>query len=145
MVEKAYTPPIAYSKKNYTEITKQDFITTIINSGTRINIYGFLINAIDYNKDIYTVPAGKTLFLINAQLTHIGTGKTWIVINGTDVLFETHNALLGQNTEQQMSYNPFLKFNSSESFRIQRLILTDDIYINMFAYEIDTSLIPNFF
>lgn len=144
-----FKSPVPYSEKFDTTIKIQDFYNILLFQGQRVIVAGGGTSVA--NSIIYTVPSGRTLFIIAANLQ--GTCATanqhssQLFIDSTQILRITLNAITGQTSAVSvpLSFSTFpLRVQAGESLRI--FIDADgNTNYNVFAYEINNALLQKFY
>ena len=145
----AYKPTAKYNSKNDTAISKTNLNTGIMLSGQRVGVSD---SAIDGTKTLYTVPFGKTLFIISAGIAVMtsNAGNAYISISSdnSSELIITGRASLElayQHITKQFSIP--LKFNSGENIKLVGLDDSGGVVVGagqINGYLVDTSLLPYF-
>lgn len=137
------TPLEKIKRVDYSQITKQDFFSGLINNGELIVIG----SSTTTNKLIYQVPGGKTLFIISssviANVTAGALNTFYIYIENTN---KSINWLPVQNTGtyvSEKSYTIPLKVQSTN--RIYAVSSAGHyLGYGLIGYLVQNSLIPNF-
>ncbi len=157
-----YKPTTKYSKSNDTAIEKQNLISGLMFYGTRITRYKSITSAGGTAFDtIYTVPEGKTFFLISAGLTiriEPSTDAAGVSIiyhsGGTSSISRIlyHEADVSTLGVGQISASsivmPFsipIRFLSGESILVSAFPTDCSSYATIIGYEIDSSLLKLFY
>lgn len=137
-----------YSKKIDTQIQKQEFISGLMNYGRPINVYGFTNNVASV---LYSVPAGKTFFLlcsyVNLRATGGATTNAGYIYSEADnstILNLASNNVASSSLSETLTYSIPLRFNSGNRFLIQTGNAGLYILAQISGYEVDSALLPNF-
>jgi len=161
---KVYTPTSKYSKIQDTKIEKQSLITGLMFYGTRITRWWQATSTGGTDSTtIYTVPEGKTFFLMSAYLnvsiptTENRNGTGWITA-ATPVTTSTGRILYlsvsslatadgGAMSRNSLSiaYNIPIRYVSGEVFQVSAFANNTSASGGIAGYEIDNTLLQNFY
>ena len=152
LTDKAYVPTSAYNPKIDTAISKSNLQSGILQFAIRKNMAAEFFN-LGQNQTLYTVPAGKTLFLTSLDITATAIGNSEIYVSIDKGITLNWNTIIASayvvtttynKSEKTISFSYPIKILQTESLMVNSQGSGVNARVAFTGYEIDNALLPTF-